>query len=314
MSQVRRRAAGLAAALGLLLGACVGGGQYVSPATTPTTVVASTTTTTAAPTTTTSTAPPATTTSTTTVAGITERRLSEPGSSIVLRYDAGVAPALLGSIEATIPFARTDFGDSGALVVHIYSDVETFVGAHDPRAQQQAREDVEAGSVASASGGTIWIYSPRFEQQSPSSRQLIVLHEYFHTVQAFLSSGRSGRLPLWMREGSARYFELRDGADHGFTDFARRRATEVRASRPMDPLENFETAGGASFRGGTGEAYTLGFLATEYLVNAAGIDVVKHDFWAALKPGTDWHTVFATTFGVSVDQFYADFEAYRVTL
>ncbi len=33
-----------------------------------------------------------------------------------------------------------------------------------------------------------------------------------------------------------------------------------------------------------------------------------------LRTGTDWHTVFANVFGTSLDQFYADFEAYRMTL
>mgnify|MGYP001792217878 CR=1 FL=1 len=63
-----------------------------------------------------------------------------------------------------------------------------------------------------------------------------------------------------------------------------------------------------------GAAYTPVFVASEYLVNAAGVVAVKHDFWAALRPGTDWHIVFANVFGTSVDQFYADFEAYRRTL
>lgn len=317
MARFRRAMVGLT----LLLGACAGGGDYVSPAAAPTPgVVPSTSTSTStstsstAPPTTTTTAPAPTTTSIALAAGVQERRLPTAGSSTVLRYDAGVAASALTTVEDALAIARDEFGDSGPLLVHIYSDVDTFVGAHDPRAQQQARDDVEAGSVATASGGVIWIYGPHFAEQTVANRPLVVLHEYFHTVQSFLSSGRSGRVPLWLREGSARYFEYRGGANHTLTDFSRRRATEVRVSRPLDPLENFETAGGPMFRGGGGEAYTLGFLATEYLANAAGIDVVKHDFWAALKPGTDWHTVFANSFGVSVDQFYADFAAYRATL
>lgn len=308
MRPVSREAVWVAAAL--LLGACGRPGDSVSPTTVANFGVTSTT----APTMTT--VPPATATSPpTTLAGaIHERPLPLPGSTVVLRFDDSLAPGVIEAVEEALPVVRQDFGDSGRLAVHAYGNVDLFVAAHDPRAQAQARKDAEGGIVASTTTGEIWIYGPRFAERSLSSRRLTVFHEYFHAVQAFLSSSRTGALPIWLREGSARYFELRTGGDHGLVDFGGRRANEIRASRPVESLRSLETSGGATFRGDTGDAYTLGFVATEYLVNAAGVDAVKHDFWAALRPGTDWHIVFANVFGTSVDQFYADFEAYRRTL
>lgn len=97
-------------------------------------------------------------------------------------------------------------------------------------------------------------------------------------------------------------------------DFSRRHATAVRGARDLESPQSYENRGAAKFRGGQGEAYTLGFLAAEYIEQVSGADVLKRDFWAAMRSSSDWRTAFASTVGVSVDQFYADFQAYRTTL
>ena len=133
-------------------------------------------------------------------------------------------------------------------------------------------------------------------------------------MQVRLSSGRSGSTPLWLQEGTARYVEFGVAGDYGYTDYGRRRATEVRLSRSLENLQAYEAQGGATFRGESGGAYVLGFLASEYLETFKGRQAVQRDFWTALRTGADWRAAFMTVFGVSVDQFYADFEAYRQTL
>ena len=75
----------------------------------------------------------------------------------MLRFDAGVQPGLLSLIADVVAIARHEAGDSGPLAVHVYSTVDDFVAAHDARSQEQARRDVEAGSLAFAGAGTIWI-------------------------------------------------------------------------------------------------------------------------------------------------------------
>lgn len=61
------------------------------------------------------------------------------------------------------------------------------------------------------------------------------------------------------------------------------------------------------------EVYRLGAVASDYLVTKYGLDLVRHDFWAALA-GTDWRSAFLHVFGVGLDEFYAEFESYRTTL
>lgn len=292
----------VAVALALVLGACGGAGPSVAPAPDTTTTLAPAVTTTAS-------APSTTTTSV--APGIQQRAVVAPGSLMALRFDDAMAPDALATVEETLPVARQDFGDSGTLIVHVYAGADAFVGAHDARSQQRARDDIASGPVASSSSGAIWIYGPRYLERDRTTRRLIVLHEYFHTAQYFLSGGRSSRAPIWLTEGSARYFEARAGADHGYTDFNRRRDADVRLSRSLQPLQAYEASGG---RTDGGDAYTLGFVATDYLVNTKGIDALKRDVWAQLRTAPDWPAAFAAVFGMPLDQFYADFEAYRATL
>ena len=231
-----------------------------------------------------------------------------------LRYDEGLAPEALAIVEETIPIAFEALGESGPLVVHVYASADTYVASYDPRSQDRARADIDGGAVATGGAGAIRIYGPRFLDRDATTRRLIVLHEYFHTVQARLSAGRGGSIPLWLREGTARYVEYGVAGDHGYVDYGRRRSAEVRAARGLESLQAYEDQGGPTFRGESGGAYVLGFLASEYLESLKGRQAVQRDFWAALRTSADWRAAFTTVFGVSVDQFYADFEIYRKTL
>jgi hypothetical protein len=246
--------------------------------------------------------------------GTQERPLPAPGSPAVFRFDSSVTPGILDSIEETLRYARADLGDAGPLVVHVYGTTDAFVGAHDVRAQEQARKDVEGGGYAFAGDGTIWIYAPTYARKQTNTRRLTLLHEYFHTVQASLAGPRGARAPLWLVEGSARYFEVRAGADRGYTYFDKEKQSEAVTLKTLGPLSSYETAGGATSRGGHGEAYTAGFVASDFLVQAKGVDALKRDFWTLLASTPDWHAAFASAFGMSVDDFYASFEANRPRL
>lgn len=307
----RRRVAG-AVGVAMLLAACSNPAPQAAPATTS--LPATTTSTTTSITTTSTTRPAPTTTTTTLLPGVAQRPIAVPGQSISLRYDEGITPAALAIVEEMIPIAFEALGDSGPLVVHMYDSADIYVGSYDARSQERARADIEAGAVATGGGGAIRIYGPRFLRLDATSRRLVVLHEYFHTVQFRLSAGRGGNIPLWLREGTARYVEYGVAGDHGYVDYGRRRTAEVRAARGLDRLQTYEEQGGPTFRGESGGAYVVGFLASEYLESLKGRDAVQREFWAGLRSGTDWKIAFAAVFDVSVEQFYADFEAYRQTL
>ena len=237
-----------------------------------------------------------------------DRDLSRPHQS----QESRISPEALSIVEETIPIAFEALGESGPLVVHVYASADTYVASHDPRSQERARADIDGGAIATGGTGVIRIYSPRFLERDTTSRRLIVIHEYFHTVQSRLSSGRTQGIPLWLREGTARYVEYGVAGDHGYVDYGR--TAEVRGSRGLESLQTYEAQGGPTFRGESGGAYVVGFLASEYLESLKGRQAVQRGFWAALRTSADWRAAFTTVFEVSVDQFYADFEVYRKTL
>ena len=246
---------------------------------------------------------------------VQERPIPVAGSAVVMRHDSAVPPGILDSVEETVRYAHVDFGDSGPLVVHVYGTPEAFVSAHEPRAQERARKDIEGGAFAFGGSGVIRLYSPTYAKSATNSRRLTLLHEYFHTVQASLSGPpKRDRPPLWLVEGSATYFELRAGANRGYTYFDRQREDQILKSKALGPLASYETEGATAARGGHGEAYTVGFVACDYLVETKGVETLKRDFWALLASTPDWQGAFAEAFGISINEFYVDFEAYRAKL
>ena len=109
--------------------------------------------------------------------GVAERQLTVPGSPIVISYDDGMPGAAITSIEETLPLARQDMGDSGALKVHVYATADAFVAAHPPDQRQRAQADIDAGLSGSSNSGAIWLYGPNYVPRDDSQRRMIVIHE-----------------------------------------------------------------------------------------------------------------------------------------
>jgi len=116
-------------------------------------------------------------------------------------------------------------------------------------------------------------------------------------------------------EGCAEYLAVKDTGRRRLIDDVRQRESIVgRARTSTEPLEGLETGGEASFRGGTGEAYTVGWLGCERLAALKGEDAVAHGFWLSFAKQREWHAAFAEAFGLTPAAFYADFATYRTTL
>ena len=61
-------------------------------------------------------------------------------------------------------------------------------------------------------------------------------------------------------------------------------------------------------------SYPLGFMAVDFLVDNFGdLSALPAlvSFYDEIGPGTTWQDAFWSTFGISIDEFYAEFEAYR---
>ncbi|MCY4393214.1 MAG: hypothetical protein OXE43_14390 [Chloroflexi bacterium] len=142
-------------------------------------------------------------------------------------------------------------------------------------------------------------------------------HEYVHALQDEIADTIGG--PLWIREGMAWYLEylfeyaasphqrhkqfLANG-QHAFEKARQSLWWGARLSHEM-PLEDMEFG---SWSAG------VGFLAMERLVERSG-EASLFDFYrrfATVNQEDDsWKDAFADTFGLTVDEFYEDFAAWR---
>jgi hypothetical protein len=231
---------------------------------------------------------------------------------ITFDFSPRIAADALTLISDAASEARAVLGETPPFTVHIHCDMNEYA-ASTSTPVEEARLEVERGKVAHVKQGEMWIYGPAFGTKPLSIRREIVYHEYVHILQGFLSGERSGRrdvdTPLWLLEGSARYLEntVRQG------DLDTERRTQIRRWGALPTLEELEDSGGSAATGGSGEAYTLGFVASDYLVDRYGRSRLQRDFWVALGE-TDWRSAFLHVFGLTVDAFYTEFEAYRATL
>ena len=252
----------------------------------------------------------------------------QPGDRPVrFRLDTIVSDETQQFLVETLGWAHADLGDSGPLTIHVYSDEEHFVTAYTAdfgiSAAEASRQLADGQTAFASTGGHVWIYLTNFQRRPESTRRLAVFHEYVHTLQDWQAQLRfqsrepqeRSFVPRWLVEGCAEYLAIRAGAARGFVDQARQReGVVVRAKESAEPLEAFETAGEARFRGGAGEAYTVGWLACERLASTRGHDAVAHGFWRSLAKLRDWRPAFAEAFGETPESFYPAFAAFRSTL
>jgi hypothetical protein len=245
-----------------------------------------------------------------------ERKVDVSGSPIVLRFDSSVPNETLDRITAQLISARDVQGDSGPLTVHIYFNSDDFASAYSNvhgLSQDQTRSRLLSGGVrATVHLGHIWL-TPALAQPGPPLA-VTIYHEYFHTVQKRLANKDlliSNDVPYWLLEGPANYFGYTHADADGVSGLTSFRQAVIRTARSSARLSALERIGpGPSAQQGN----ELGFIATEYLIRTFGEQKVKLDYWSAFARGMDWRAAFVTTFGVPVDQFYADFESYQLTL
>ncbi len=229
---------------------------------------------------------------------------------ITFHVSPRAATEALVRIAKSASEAREAFGDAGALGVRVYCDIEEFAAASNTP-PDEVQKNVTQGQAAYQFRGDIWLYGPLFERRSSVDQRHTIYHEYFHALQRSLSRTRTGRpgTPLWLIEGSATFFE-NAVTPRELENFRR---VEIRRWDAKPALEALELSGGARSTGGTGDAYTVGAVAADYLVTRYGRERLQSELWLAIAE-TDWRTAFERVFGVSVDTFYSEFASYRQTL
>ncbi len=142
----------------------------------------------------------------------------------------------------------------------------------------------------------------------------VLLEEYFHAVQQQIERGSGDQPPTWFIEGSAAWIraDLRERDRSELT--LSQELLRIRNRAPHAPLlEEIEERNQAW-------QYSLGLSAVALLVQRAGAPSML-DFFRALAPGRTglngqwksqltWQGAFAAAYDISVEEFYAEFEAH----
>lgn len=142
-----------------------------------------------------------------------------------------------------------------------------------------------------------------------------ITHEYVHVIQwSFAPNTHWGpddplpTGPYWLTEGIAEYFALLHRSSRAFgvtMEQTYRHVVQV-ANFSDAPLQSMESWSGME-NAGTESAYALGTIAAYQLAERSGIKALL-EYSEAVGNTGDWRSGFEQVFGLSVEQFYEDFE------
>ncbi len=147
-------------------------------------------------------------------------------------------------------------------------------------------------------------------------------HEFFHTIQASLSSENgignsnteqtSATLPVWLDEGSANFVGFFTTNHMGLVSYYTARNAQI----TNNPNYRSNLKLSSYYKRGSDEAgnyldpYGIGQAATEYLVASVGFKPII-DIYKNYKVSKNFPNAFQQAVGISIEDFYSKFEAAR---
>ena len=180
-------------------------------------------------------------------------------------------------------------------------EIETYYAEQRGFAAGETRWVVEPTSPSGpcTGGSSINIYAVCVDRYST------YVHEYVHSIQMRRSGGYYlSSAPVWLIEGHAVHETAKyiDRSETGH--YAATRSGWVNGmSQTAKALADF----GAYDDVG---AYPAGALAMEWLTHRAGASSA-FEFWTNLPEFETWEAAFAATFGLSADEFFAEYAMWR---
>lgn len=237
-------------------------------------------------------------------AGKVTSRIALPNLASPINYhiDSGVPEYQQIYIKDFVESARKEIGDAGTVDVF---EVDGYApNRQDPRSAF-ARPSTQYGSIT---GGIIYIYTKEMEKVLGQPFYYSVMpHEYGHLRQYFLanSPSRMNSVSDWLIEGDAEYKAWRFMESRGIYSFAdARNDHKQRAIKFPIGLVQLESPGAMQR-----DTYDAGFMAVDMLAFRIG-DRSIDSFWRGLQESS-WQVAFEKTFGITVAQFYGDFDKWR---
>jgi hypothetical protein len=167
-------------------------------------------------------------------------------------------------------------------------------------------------TLASTFGSQIEVYtgSEIWRSLAPIERVETLVHELVHVYQNLMIENATEPELLWFAEGSADALGFQAIFSLGVTDQAEvyNLMSYMLTKYPLTaPLSQFEGYGSMD-----ADAYPVAYMAVQYLLGSRGLSVAAiGDVYEGLAAGKTFAQAFETAFGVSLPDFYAEFEAWR---
>ena len=203
---------------------------------------------------------------------------------------------------------------------YLYRDVAAMAPVFEAVTGANTRVDRKSwyegdGRVAEQFRGSIFLTTSGYTTDSLTK---IAAHELSHAqasaIAGFENGGGTHEVqthgPVWIREGIAElhgHLVMDQGGFNSYLDFRASNVSYTRASDfpPLRLQETWEQNWAVP-----GYSYGYFVLAAELLASQAGEDALI-EYFTLLQPGTTWEEAFQTAFGMTVEEFYVLFEAYR---
>ena len=146
---------------------------------------------------------------------------------------------------------------------------------------------------------------------APAENETLV-HEYFHMLQGewnqYFTAEFGDGAPLWLSEGAAFYSELAYWLDRDIKSYDDAFALRAERSRSVAETLSYFTTNWA--RDDAPARYNLAFLAVTRLVERSGDPESWLKYWYPWE-GRSQRDVFEAAFGITLEDFYEEFAAWR---
>jgi hypothetical protein len=186
-------------------------------------------------------------------------------------------------------------------------EIEVTVLASASTQREFAVASTQGFEIEVYAGGQSWKYAPAL------IRIETLVHELTHVYQNQLLGPSRTDVPLWFDEGAAEamgYLAITQIGVLDQDDIYQLSAYLLTAYPVAGSLSQFAPYGSLIT-----EAYPLSYIAVQYLLGRSGLSVsALGEFYRAVGGGTAVDEAFHRTFGITVPEYYVEFDAWRPTL
>jgi hypothetical protein len=162
--------------------------------------------------------------------------------------------------------------------------------------------------------GALIIAGSDWESFSDFDTYKIFAHEYYHVLQMHLSGSKSTAesMAVWLKEGCAEYMARWLAEANGFSNFQEFKRGAILSAK-SSPVQLSDLEDQMSYEHFDQLYGGQSAIAIDYLFNQFGEDAL-FSYWENLGKSRDWKSAFQTTFGLTPDAFYQNYEAYLKSL